>query len=359
MPDSVIAKLERWGRRDKQTGRLTFADRNNNPFDWDDEYEYKPLIEDNAVEDPPSPPFPDIPAEMPGVDLESDVPAVTPVAPVAPSTDAQDAAARAAALHHANFGPRELAVLEIAGVDRPAIQPQPVYNIYNNYHLVPHDTDEIEEASLDDMPAYDDPVNDNEHVHEEEAPDLEAYDDSSDDESYSPEEEPSDDDPDEDLLDEEEALEDEPMRTRSGRTRVPSTRYRDDYTMLSVLDPEETLIVRDDEMGYLGVVMLQMSLKEGLKFWGGKGEMSAMKEMTQLHDMDTFIPRDPKTLTKEERTKALSTLIFLKEKANGDVKSRTCVNGAPQRAYIKKEDAASPTVMTDSVFIIGAIDAHE
>ena len=46
--------------------------------------------------------------------------------------------------------------------------------------------------------------------------------------------------------------------------------------------------------------------------------------------MDTFIPRDPKTLTREERTKALSTLIFLKEKANKDVKSRTCVNGAPQ-----------------------------
>jgi hypothetical protein len=57
--------------------------------------------------------------------------------------------------------------------------------------------------------------------------------------------------------------------------------------------------------------------------------------------------------------KALSSLIFLKEKANGDIKSQMCVNGAPQRACIKKEDAASPTVMTDSVFITGAIDAHE
>jgi hypothetical protein len=42
--------------------------------------------------------------------------------------------------------------------------------------------------------------------------------------------------------------------------------------------------VREDELGYLGVIMLQMSLKEGLKFWGEKGQKSAIKEMTQLHN---------------------------------------------------------------------------
>lgn len=82
--------------------------------------------------------------------------------------------------------------------------------------------------------------------------------------------------------------------------------------------------------------------------------------MRQLRDMDTFFPRNPKTLTREERIKALSTLIFPKEKSTGEIKSLTCINGAPQRAYIKKEDAASPTVMTDSVFITRAsINAHE
>jgi hypothetical protein len=39
-------------------------------------------------------------------------------------------------------------------------------------------------------------------------------------------------------------------------------------------------------------------------------------------------------------------------------KSRACINGAPQRAHIKKEDAVSPTASTDSVFIMGAINAH-
>jgi hypothetical protein len=45
-------------------------------------------------------------------------------------------------------------------------------------------------------------------------------------------------------------------------------------------------------------------------------------------------------MTPDQRKKALSSLIFLKEKASGEIKSRTCINGAPQRDYIKKEDAA-------------------
>jgi hypothetical protein len=36
-----------------------------------------------------------------------------------------------------------------------------------------------------------------------------------------------------------------------------------------------------------------------------------------------------------------------------------CFNGAPQRAYILKEDAVSPTVFTESVFITSAIAASE
>ena len=64
-------------------------------------------------------------------------------------------------------------------------------------------------------------------------------------------------------------------------------------------------------------------------------------------------------MMQEQCRNALSSFIFLKEKANGEIKSRTCINGAPQIACIKKEDTASPTVSTDSVFTIGAINAHE
>jgi hypothetical protein len=117
----------------------------------------------------------------------------------------------------------------------------------------------------------------------------------------------------------------------------------------------------DGEEAIFGGIMMQLSLKAGLKKWGKKGEESAMKEMTQMHDLQAFFPRgDPTTMTQEQHRNALSSLIFLKEKANGDIKSRTCINGAPQRVYIKKEeDAASPTASTDSVFMIGAVNAHE
>jgi hypothetical protein len=47
--------------------------------------------------------------------------------------------------------------------------------------------------------------------------------------------------------------------------------------------------------------MMQLSLKEGLKRFGQRGKQGALKEMRQLHDMRTFFPRDPKTVTREER----------------------------------------------------------
>ena len=122
---------------------------------------------------------------------------------------------------------------------------------------------------------------------------------------------------------------------------------------------EEPIELQPGEELVFGAIMAQLSLKQGLKKWGQRGADSVMKEMRQMHDLQAFFPRDPKTMTKQQRIQALSSLIFLKEKANGEIKSRTCINGAPQRKYIKKEDAASPTVSTDGVFIVNAINAYE
>jgi hypothetical protein len=57
--------------------------------------------------------------------------------------------------------------------------------------------------------------------------------------------------------------------------------------------------------------------------------------------------------------RAISLLLFLKEKQTGDIKGRVCINGVPQRAYIPKEDAASPTVSMESTFITAMITAKE
>ena len=43
----------------------------------------------------------------------------------------------------------------------------------------------------------------------------------------------------------------------------------------------------------------------GLNKFGKPGEKSSVKEMNQLHGMTTFIPLDPKKLTREDRTNDL------------------------------------------------------
>ena len=114
---------------------------------------------------------------------------------------------------------------------------------------------------------------------------------------------------------------------------------------------------RDDYI--MGIIMTQYSLNKGLKEFGDRGEEAVVKELSSLKDMDTFFPMDAETLTKEQRAKAISSLMFLKEKRDGTIKGRACAIGTPQRAYIKKEDAASPTCATESVFITSVVDAHE
>ena len=56
-----------------------------------------------------------------------------------------------------------------------------------------------------------------------------------------------------------------------------------------------------------------------------------MKELTKINGMDTYRPIDASTLTREQRKRALSPLLFLVEKSSGDIKGRMCVDGSKQR----------------------------
>jgi hypothetical protein len=106
----------------------------------------------------------------------------------------------------------------------------------------------------------------------------------------------------------------------------------------------------EEELGVMAYLLTQYNLKPGLRKIGAKGEKAALKEMTQLRIMDTGTPMEAEKLSREQRMRALSLLLFLKEKRTGDIKGRACMNGAPQRAYIPKDDAASPTVSTESTY---------
>jgi hypothetical protein len=113
-------------------------------------------------------------------------------------------------------------------------------------------------------------------------------------------------------------------------------------------------------MHLLGVIMAQQySIQKGIKLFGDEGRKSVSKELQQLHDMHTYEPVHAHELTREQRLEALSSLMFMTQKRCGKVKNRACVNGSKQREWIKKEDAASPTVMTDSVMLTSLIEAHE
>ena len=57
--------------------------------------------------------------------------------------------------------------------------------------------------------------------------------------------------------------------------------------------------------------------------------------------------------------RALSSLMFFKEERDGKLKNRHCVDGSSQREYISKEETASPTFSTESVFTMAAISAFK
>ena len=81
--------------------------------------------------------------------------------------------------------------------------------------------------------------------------------------------------------------------------------------------------------------------------------------MKQLHDRVVFEPVDVNSLKPDEKKKTMESLLFLTEKRDGRIKGRTCANGSVQREYIEREDAASPTAMTESILLTGTIDAKQ
>ena len=75
--------------------------------------------------------------------------------------------------------------------------------------------------------------------------------------------------------------------------------------------------------------------------------------------MNCFCPCDPRSLTRDDRRNALSSLMFLTEKRTGEVKARACVNGSVQCKHIAKEEATAPTVTSEAIFVQSTIYAHE
>ena len=110
---------------------------------------------------------------------------------------------------------------------------------------------------------------------------------------------------------------------------------------------------------YLHHSHTQMSAKKGIRLHGNRAIEALLKELAQLEDMNTFEPLQAHKLSRVQRTEALRVINLIKEKRDNSLKGRTCVDGRPQRKYISKEQAASPTVSTEALLCTLVVDAHE
>ena len=99
------------------------------------------------------------------------------------------------------------------------------------------------------------------------------------------------------------------------------------------------------------------SLNKGIWKYGNKGRQVVNKKLSQLHNREVFKPVMLSDLTKEEKDKAMNSLIVLIEKRDDTIKARACANGKIQRTCIDKNKAASPTVITEALLTTAIIDA--
>ena len=92
------------------------------------------------------------------------------------------------------------------------------------------------------------------------------------------------------------------------------SQYSDGVIGLNLSDPtydQRKMCEQEVEEHLLGLIMAhQYSMKKSIKLFGEKGEEATLKELKQIHDMDTYTPITASDLTYEQKRKALSALLF-------------------------------------------------
>ena len=103
----------------------------------------------------------------------------------------------------------------------------------------------------------------------------------------------------------------------------------------------------------------QMTDKKGIKKHGEIEVTVMYKEYKQLEYMKVMRSLNPDSLTISQNKVALRYINLIKEKRSRTIKGRVCADVRPQRCYITKEDASSPTISLESLFASLIINAHE
>jgi hypothetical protein len=99
------------------------------------------------------------------------------------------------------------------------------------------------------------------------------------------------------------------------------------------LDPDYALVAH--------YIMVQYSLKTGMKHFKERGEKAVSKELAQLHFRHTFEPINPKDLNEQERKEVLESHLFLKEKRDETIKGRMVAGGNKQRGSVEEKSSST------------------
>lgn len=105
--------------------------------------------------------------------------------------------------------------------------------------------------------------------------------------------------------------------------------------------------------------MTQCCIGDGLKMFGEKGIETVQAELEQVYDRNVLFPLEPESMSRFEKSRALKYLMFLKEKQDGSIESRGCAGGRKQRGLFHKDNASSPTMSTEILFLTATIAAKE
>jgi hypothetical protein len=118
---------------------------------------------------------------------------------------------------------------------------------------------------------------------------------------------------------------------------------------------------RNLKEGYVATTLTTLfTVKQGTRQLGVDAIVSMMSELRQLHRKGIFRPVKPKSFRFLKRRKILRTIMFLKKKRDGRIKSRLVADGSRQsRKECVIDDVSSPIVNTESIFIQAVIIANE
>ena len=139
-----------------------------------------------------------------------------------------------------------------------------------------------------------------------------------------------------------------------------TAQFREHNRSSLVTVDEDTDGINEDQWAEIThFAMTQYGYKAALRRFADGAETAVQKELLQIHNRDAFAPQFMKALTPEQRRRALESIMTVKQKRDDSLKGRLCADGRKQRGTMRKEDASSPTVCTDSVLITAAIEASE